>query len=162
MLKQYKLTFIGLVLSVVFLTGILILDLDIFELFIESMENLEHLEIDELIIPLLIFFIFAFLDMKRRQKAQLVEIEKIKIYKAMLYSSHHVLNNFLNKMQYFKMTAEEMPEFNPKVLVLFDSTIDEASEQIQALSNISKIDEASIHASVLPQTDSQLAAQQIK
>ncbi len=55
------------------------------------------------------------------------------IYKAMISAIHHVLNNFLNQMQLFKLVAEDTPGFNHEILSLYDDVIDEASGQIEAL-----------------------------
>ena len=68
----------------------------------------------------------------------------------MLASTHHVLNNFLNQMQIFKMTAERTPDFDPNVLTLYSRIMKDAKEQIDALGSITDIDEASIHNSVAP------------
>ena len=149
-MKKYKLTLIGLTIAVVFLLGTVIFDLDLFERVHRAIDSRESYEIDEFIIPIIIFGIFAFFDKTRRQKLRKIEDEKVKIYKAMMSSTHHILNNFLNQMELFKMIAEDTPGFNPEVLSLYEKTIEEASTQVEALSNITSIDEASIHASVAP------------
>ncbi len=78
------------------------------------------------------------------------EREKIKIYKAMIQSTHHILNNFLHQMTIFKLTAEDTPGFDHKVLSLYEQIIGNATRQIAALSNITDIDEKSIRASIAP------------
>jgi hypothetical protein len=150
-MKKYKLTLIGLVLSSIVFIITYSLNLDLFEIMIEKLKALEKFEIDEIIIPIFIFSIFAFFDQTRRQKSQEVEYEKIKIYKAMLLSTHHILNNFLNQVQLFKMTAERTPGFDPEVLSLYNTVIENASTQIEALGNITNIDEKSIYSSVAPE-----------
>lgn len=67
-----------------------------------------------------------------------------------MFSTHHILNNFLNNMQLFKITAEDTLEFDPDVLSLYDVVIKDTSAQIEALGNITTIEEESIHASVTP------------
>ncbi|MCK4837816.1 MAG: hypothetical protein KAS94_03380 [Desulfobulbaceae bacterium] len=84
------------------------------------------------------------------------EMEKIKVYKAMIHSTHHILNNFLNQMMIFKLTAEETPGFDYDVLSLYEKIIEDASIQIDALSSITNIDEISIRESVASQPDGQL------
>ena len=81
------------------------------------------------------------------KKIQL-EQEKIKVYRAMVWSSQHVLNNLLNQMMMFKLTAESTPEFNPNIIKLFDEMVDDAEKQIKALSNITDLDENKIRDSV--------------
>ncbi len=146
---KHKLTLIGLSLAVmVYLIGIT-LELDLFEKFIAVLENLEEFELDEIIIPMTIFFIFLFLDKRRRIKVIRMENERLKIYKAMLSSSHHILNNFVYQMNIFKITAEETPGFDEQVLSLYEEIIDTATYQINSLSNLETIDESAIRTSVM-------------
>ena len=151
-MNNYKLTLIGLALSVIVFLFTIISGADIFEQFLGALEKFERFEIDEILIPVVIFGVFASIDMVRRLKANQMEREKIKIYEAMISATHHILNNFLNQMQLFKMTAEETPDFDPEVLSLYDQIIGETSTQIGALSSITRIDEVSISTSVLPES----------
>jgi hypothetical protein len=73
----------------------------------------------------------------------------------MMSAIHHILNNFLNQMQLFKMTAEDTPGFDHEILSLYDQIIDETSTQIGALSSITRINEVSISTSVSPQSHAQ-------
>ena len=138
----------------------IIIDLDLFEVAITTLEGLEKFEVDEFIIPIMIFGFFAFFDLIRRQRSHKIEFEKIEIYKAMMSSTHHILNNFLNQIQLFKMTAEDTPGFDPEVLTLYDQTIEEASVQIDALGSVTNINELSIRASVAPQPNTRVSTQQ--
>ncbi len=145
---KYKLSMTGLIISIsVFLIAI-IFDMDLFERSIKVMHSLERFEVDEFIIPLFIFFAFSFVDQMKMKNSQRIEVEKIKIYKAMLSSTHYILNNFINQMQLFKMTAKETPQFDRKILSLYDEVITDASTQIEALGAIAQIDEISIKSSV--------------
>ena len=154
-IKKYKLTFIGLLISTATLMYSLINDLDLFEIFLNNVHKMEAYEIDEFIIPIFIFGLFTLLDMLKWQKEHKIENEKIKIYEAMVASTHHVLNNFLNQMQLFKMTADDTPDFDPSILALYDQIMKDTTEQIDALSSITNIDEKSIHKSVAPQQSKQ-------
>jgi len=159
-MKKYRITLIGLVISVSILLYSLISDVDLFEIFLNDVHKLEVFEIDEFIIPLFILGIFSIFDMLKWQRDHRVEREKIKIYKAMLSSTHHVLNNFLNQMQLFKITAEQTPDFNPDVLALYEQIMKDATEQIDALGSIANIDEISIQNSVSPRSNVQATTQQ--
>ena len=151
-IKKYGLTLAGLVISMVLLLFTIINDIDLFEGFIYYLNIAEIYEIDEFIIPLSIFILFAFLNLYKRQKDYKIEQEKLVIYKAMLSSSHHILNNFLNQMQIFKITAEDTPDFDQDILKLYNQIIKNTSEQIDRLSNITTIDEESIFSSVAPKS----------
>ena len=149
-MKQYKITLLGLAISFLALLITIVFDVDFFEYLVNLLHEFEQYEIDELIIPLFIFLIFAFVDLLKRNRASKVSSEKLKIYTAMMSSTQHVLNNFLNQMQLFKLTAEDTPKFNPEVLALYDEIIDEASMQISALGNIHHINESAIQEAVAP------------
>jgi hypothetical protein len=76
-------------ISVVVWLGMVISGVDLFENFVNTLEGLERFEIDEIMIAVVIFGVFAFLDLIRRHRIQKVELEKAKIYQAMLFSTHH-------------------------------------------------------------------------
>ncbi|MBQ4822484.1 hypothetical protein [Aquimarina sp. MMG016] len=148
-MDKYKLTLIGLVLSVFFYFTAITLELELFEKFIAFLASIEQFEVDEIIIPLLIFFVFLFIDTYRRSKKVEVENAKLNIYKAMLSSSHHILNNFVYQMDIFKLTAEDTPGFDAKILAFYEDIISNTSHQINSLSNLTTIDEYSIRSSVM-------------
>ncbi len=148
-MNNYKLTSIGLILSTTIYLVCVIFDFDLFEKLVVLLANLEKFELDEIIIPLFIFLIFISLDKRKHVKDIELENEKLKIYKAMLSSSHHIINNFIYQMDIFKHTADDTPGFDAKILAFYEDIIDNASNQINSLSNLSTIDEFSIRASVM-------------
>ncbi|WP_281991183.1 hypothetical protein [Aquimarina aggregata] len=148
-MNKYKLTLLGLVFSSFIYVSTILLELDLFDQFITFLKSFDYLEIDELIFPFLIFCIFLFIDMRRNSKKVQLENAKLNIYKAMLCSSHHILNNFIYQMDIFKLTAEDTPGFDAKVLSFYEDIISNASYQIDSLSNLTTIDEFSIRTSVM-------------
>ncbi|AUP77857.1 hypothetical protein [Flavivirga eckloniae] len=152
-IKKYSLTIVGLILSTTILLFSIINDIDLFERFINQLILMEMYEVDEFIIPIFIFWLFAVFDMRKRQKTYKIEHEKVIIYKAMLSSANHVVNNFLNQMQVFKITAENTPNFDQDVLKLYNKIIKNAAEQIDSLGKIVDIDEKTIFKSVEPKPD---------
>jgi len=159
-MKNYKLTLIGLAISVVVLLIAIFFEVDLFEQLSYFLQSLEKYEVDEFIIPIAIVVAFTLFDLIRRQRSQKIELEKIKIYQAMMSSTHHILNNFLNKMQLFKMEAEDNPGFNPDILTFYDKIIEDASMKIDALGRVTNINESSIHAAVTPQPNTRACAAQ--
>ena len=149
-MHEYKFTIIGLVLAVGIYATTFAFKIDLFEMTHELINSLERFEVDEFLIPLFILSLFTMYDQNRRQKLRQIEYEKIKIYKAMLASTHHILNNFINQMQLVKIEAQRTPDFNPKILSIYDSVIKNATMQIEALGSVTKVDEDSIQESVLP------------
>ncbi|MHA7057051.1 hypothetical protein ACWGOQ_0007520 [Aquimarina sp. M1] len=148
-MNNYKLTIIGLSISVFVYFSAIFLEIDLYERLLLFLATLEQYEFDKFIIPFLIFSIFLVLDMRRRVKKIKLENAKLKIYKAMLSSSHHILNNFIYQMDIFKITAEDTPGFDAKILAFYEDIISNTSHQIHSLSNLSSIDEYSIRTSVM-------------
>lgn len=148
-MNNYKLTFIGLLLSFILYISSVFFELDLFEKLVRLLAKLEKYEFDELIIPVIFFFIFLFIDIKRYSKKADIENIKLNIYKAMLSSSHHILNNFIYQMNIFKITAEETPGFDVKILAFYEEIIDNTTHQINSLSSLTTIDENTIRTSVM-------------
>jgi len=80
-----------------------------------------------------------FLVRKDYRALEVREKEKSEIFVATMSAVHHILNNFLHKMLFFKQAAAESNEFKNEVLEIYSKVIDETSEQITKLSNIDKI-----------------------
>lgn len=148
-MNNYKITIIGLLVSMSTYYTAIFLEIDLFEQLLLLLAALKHYDFDQLIIPLLIFSVFLVLDMRRRAKKIKLENAKLNIYKAMLSSSHHILNNFIYQMDIFKITAEDTPGFDAKILAFYEDIISNTSHQIHSLSNLSNIDEYSIRTSVM-------------
>ena len=149
-MTRYPLTLAGLGFSLSILASTVVFDLDLFEKMLQLLRAIEHFEADELVIPLLVFLPFFVVDTLRRRRQERIEHERAEIYRAMVRSTHHVLNNFLNQLQWFKMAAEETPGFDRKVLDLYDRTILDAARQVQAMGNITHINSVTIEEAVAP------------
>ena len=148
--RDYSFTILGLIIAAIVALLSHLIDLDPFDRLADAFEKVEQYEIDEIFIVVLIIFAFLTADLLIKQRRRKVEKEKVKVYRAMIFSAHHILNNFLHQMQVFKITAEHTPDFDPQILAMFDKIMEDASEQIQALSNVSEITEQSIKKSVAP------------
>ncbi|MEM6428141.1 MAG: hypothetical protein AAF708_02795 [Deinococcota bacterium] len=152
-MKDYIFTLIGSVVSLGLWLSTLAFDLTYLDGVLELFGGHDNLKIDELALSLIILVLFLALDLFHRRRSRVVRVENLKIYKAMLTSTQHILNNFLNQMQLFKMTAESTEGFPEEVLQLYDDIMDDALAQIDQLSNVASIDEKTIVDSVAPQID---------
>ena len=152
-MNKYKLSITGLLVSVIVYLVTRFTKYDLFENFIKALQNFERHEIDEFIIPVVIFMIFLLIELFRKNQHLSVENEKIKIYKAMLRSIHYILNNFLNQMELFLITAQDIEEFPDDILALYEDISKNANAQIEALSKISSINPSSIEMSILPKSN---------
>lgn len=149
-MQKYKWMLIGLTASAALWLATVVLDLDLFESFVFCLQQHEHLEFDELIFPAALFYIFLMIHLVRRHHKNRIEIERLRVYKATLNAMNHILNNFLQKMLLFKMTAEETKGFDPEILKQYDTIIDEATAQINALNCITKPDARTIFKTIEP------------
>lgn len=149
-LSKYKITIIGLAISIIILLLAHFFDLDLFEEFVAFIERHEEYELDELIIPIIIFLISISINILFINRDKSLKIEKYKIFRAMLNSLHHIINNFLNQAQIVKLEAEKSRDFNKEILDIYENIIDEASELTKALESVDTIDAESIRDSVKP------------
>ncbi|MEW6653516.1 MAG: hypothetical protein AB1394_08615 [Bacteroidota bacterium] len=67
------------------------------------------------------------------------ELEKEAVFISTMRAVQHILNNFLNKMLFFKLVAEEKQSLPEEIVEHYDSVIDETSKQIKRLSSIKEI-----------------------
>lgn len=104
-----------------------------------------------IVIILLIILFGIFADYFSRQLLiTQKQLEASRIYTSMINATHHILNNLLNQMQFFKIEALKSKDFDQEVLTLYDNAFDEASELLERLSKIENITEENIWASIDP------------
>ena len=72
------------------------------------------------------------------------------VYETMLGASHHILNNFLQKMMRIRQEAETSRDFDKDILKLYDQIIDETTAQLKELDNISDPSKSTIEDRYLP------------
>ena len=149
-MRQYQWIWIGFVLSLGLYILLHLTGWDWFEKLALLFDHYDHYEVDELFISGIVLAVFFIIDVNHRKKRAEIELEKAAIYKAMLTSTQHVMNNFLNKMQLFKFTAEGIPDFPQEILAKYDEISQEATAQIKALNNITHISPEVIAESVAP------------
>ena len=76
------------------------------------------------------------------------QLEVVYVYSAMIYASHHILNNLLNQMRLFKMEALRSRDFDRDVINLYENAIKEASDLMDTLSKVKDASEESIYTPV--------------
>ncbi len=147
-MKKFRFTLIGLFTSVILWLLIKSLELDLFEGISSLFRKLEIHEIDEIIFPVIVLLIFSHIDILKKHRKAKIESEKNNIYKAMLEANNHIINNFLNEMQIFKLTAEETSGFPKDILDLYDSIIRNSKTKIECLGDLKKLDAESISKAI--------------
>lgn len=85
-----------------------------------------------LVTSLILFYLI------KKEQADLLkkEEEKRKLFKVTLQGVHHILNNFLLKMNYFKEIVSESNAVDKKTIEIFDKVIFETADELKKLSNI--------------------------
>ena len=78
------------------------------------------------------------------------EKEKRIVFEATVKSTHHILNNILNQMQYYKIIADKNRAFDDETNELYENTITEGKELIKKLSSVDELTEENIIDSVYP------------
>lgn len=149
-MNKYRWSIIGGILAVILWVFTIFLNLDLFEAFSFCLQQHERIETDELIFPAVLFYLGVMIDLARRHQKNRIELEQMKIYRSMLQAMHHILNNFLQKMLLFKLTADQTEGFDPQILQMYDTIIADTVAQIRALECIEKPDEESILKTVQP------------
>lgn len=149
-MKKFLILIIGLVLGVILYVLAHTFDIDLFEILIEKIYEMESIELDELILSILVVILFASINILLIAYNNKNQKEKYQIYQAMLHSSHHILNNFLNKALIVKFEAENAVGFDKNVLKIYDDIVDEATSLIKSLESVDSIDEDTIKDSVRP------------
>ena len=74
--------------------------------------------------------------------------EKVEIFNITMRAVHHILNNFLQKMTYFKEISQASDPEKKEALGHYDEVIKETSAQVIKLGEISKITPAEIEKAV--------------
>jgi len=150
LIAKYPYAFFGFVLGLGVYVLVVLTEFDLFERLVASMAEVEAYELDEILIPLTIFLGFMVAEFFRQRFLHLVVEERSKVYRAMLSSSYHVLNNFLNQMQIIKLEAEKSDDFDPEILSLYGKIVEDAQNQLDALSKVTDITEKQIKGSIHP------------
>ncbi len=147
-MKNQRFLWIGLSVSISLYLITLLFELDLFEKTEAFFRRFERFEVDEIVIPLMVFCVFALIHVFGLVKKSRIEAERAKIYTAMLTSTFQILNNFLDQMRLFQTEARNTPGFDPEIISKFDDTIEKSLEQIKNLAKVSHIDEISIRESM--------------
>lgn len=121
----------------------------VLEFITSSADSLSHLQtykgwffifITSLLLLLLIRKSHLELETKNR--------EKVEVFDATIRAMHHILNNFLQKMTYFKVIAETSHPEREEALKQYDAVIQETAGQILKLGEISQITPKEIEKAV--------------
>ncbi len=151
-LKAYWLTIAGLAIATVLLIVTLYFELDTFENLVVFLKQRDSSELDEFIIPSIIALVFFTINQYLIIRRRAANNEKVRMYKTMVHASNHVLRTCLNQMLLVKMSAEETPNFDSRVIALFDEIVASANSQLDALGKLEDINEKAIWEAIYANT----------
>lgn len=89
------------------------------------------------------------IDLKNnRRRQQTAHVNEI--YSSMISAMHHILNNFFNGMELVRMEAKGCKDFDPKIISLYDESVQEAVGKINSLSELEEISDDAIWEKIMP------------
>jgi len=97
---------------------------------------------------LLLFIIIRKEQIKIEKKVE----EKNQLFKTTMRVVHHILNNFLLKMTFFKQAAEESKAIEEETIKIFDKVIFETAEELKKLGNIENPTDEKVNKAVYNKT----------
>jgi hypothetical protein len=97
---------------------------------------------------LLLFVIIRKEQIKIEKKVE----EKNQLFKTTMRAVHHILNNFLLKMTFFKQVAEESKAIEEETIKIFDKVIFETAEELKKLGNIENPTDEKVNKAVYNKT----------
>jgi len=97
---------------------------------------------------LLLFIIIRKEQIKIEKKVE----EKNQLFKTTMRAVHHILNNFLLKMTFFKQAAEESKAIEEETIKIFDKVIFETAEELKKLGNIENPTDEKVNKAVYNKT----------
>jgi len=97
---------------------------------------------------LLLFIIIR----KEQIKIEKIVEEKNQLFKTTMRAVHHILNNFLLKMTFFKQAAEESKAIEEETIKIFDKVIFETAEELKKLGNIENPTDEKVNKAVYNKT----------
>lgn len=108
------------------------------ELMLEVLEQIQRYKMDKLAIPVAVimagFLIDRMIVRPREQREAEIQIQRLRVLKATMRSVHHIVNNFLNSLQLFRLDAEDTLPLES--LELLDELVRDTSAQLQTLGDL--------------------------
>jgi len=147
---RFKWSILAIIAGLLYYVIALWRNVDGFEFISMSLISHENMELDESIL-VMAGLLFAFsADCLLIFREHRFHQERIDIYRATLDSTHHILNNFLNQTKILELMVAEDPRFDPEVLAMYQSTVNEALDKLSVLDQLETIDPKVIREVVSP------------
>ena len=146
--KIFTATFISAFISLTMLMVSLVFNLDFFEKIIELLEVIEHLELDEFIIPLFILMIGVSIDSyhkyTKKKKLILIAATKLESLQTIIRTVQDIVGNSMNNLILYSIEAKETGKLSEKSIKELDTLILSTTNMINELANTNEIHEKEI------------------
>lgn len=135
-IKEYKWTCTTMLISSCLLVISFLFDLDLYEMFDEFLEEMDHLELDEIILfgfPVMLGITFDLQYHRRKKQRQIILNEQhLKTLSNTLRTAQDIVNNFLNSLQLYILKAEDQ-KLPPEDVEQLDRLIKTTSDRLNHL-----------------------------
>lgn len=138
--RRFRATIIATLIGVAVWVLTLMSNIELFEILTETLESLEQFEADEIFMGAIfigIGLIIDFRSMKRRRDHQLeIFKQRLAVLKSTMHSVEDIVGNSLNRLQLFRLQAEECADFPQDSIKELDNMIRETSARLKTLSDL--------------------------
>ncbi len=137
-LHRFPVTFFATVLAAILVLLSFFAHFDLFALMLEVFAWVKRDEIDKLAVPVAVILAGLFIDRTivrpREEREAEIQAQRLRVLKATMRSVHHIVNNFLNSLQLFRLDAEEtLPQ---ESLDLLDELVQETAAELRTLGDL--------------------------
>ncbi|MCG8433079.1 MAG: hypothetical protein MJA83_03480 [Gammaproteobacteria bacterium] len=136
-------TVLALIVGTLIYLASLFLNVEIFEYLHVFLLEMEHLEIDELLLIILMLLVASLIDLHnayaRRLEAEKIARVKLHTLQTTMRTVQDIVGNSLNNLLLFKIEAEKSNALDEKHLQDLDNLIYGTSEKINKLANITVV-----------------------
>jgi len=137
-LHRFPVTGFATVLAAILTLLSLFTHFDLFTFLLEVCSRIRSYEMDKLAIPVIVILVGFFIDQTivrpREEREAEIQAQRLRVLKATMRSVHHIVNNFLNSLQLFRLDAEDtLPQ---ESLDLLDELVQETSAKLQVLGDL--------------------------
>jgi hypothetical protein len=151
-MHKYGISIYGFLIALVFYTLVVYFDIDLFEKFYFVMQDIEHLELDELVLPFLFFLLTIIFNLLRNTLKKKVGFCKTRIFEAASYTYKHIINDLLLKIVIHRISKKEGYAFSKDALLFYQKLEAETKDRMEELTHLKDLNEDSIRNLALPKS----------
>lgn len=140
LIRNFPASSLAVLISLGLTAGLLVWDIEFFELIVDALEAVEHLQFDEVILIVFILLaggVFDLLRLKRRHTLKLMkERERLRTLQATMRTVQDIVGNFLNNLMLYQLEIEESGALDRAKLDEMERLIHATSQKLHKLSGL--------------------------